>query len=185
MSALAPWRVRVRRSTPHSRSQSRSAKRGPTRVVAVCLSPQANYRGDGAPFRANRCLAFGCVLPLSSKKVEAGIRQRLLLPKCRPSEPKLKIGAPPGNAGGRRTSTAPIGSRWPRRASRYIALSGRRAARFSGARRHQVTSLPEKISVPRRLIAMSACWFHPYVALLDAVDNLLRIELSISVRKRE
>jgi hypothetical protein len=39
----------------------------------------------GDPLRANRCLAFGYFLPVNSKKADAGMRQRLLLAKCRPT----------------------------------------------------------------------------------------------------
>ena len=55
----------------------------------------------GDPPRANRCFAFGYFLPVNSKKADAGMRQRLLLAKCRPSDRKLKTGTPPGRAGGK------------------------------------------------------------------------------------
>ena len=46
----------------------------------------------GASFKVNRCLALGYFLPVNSKNAEAGIRQRLLLSKCRPSDLKLNAG---------------------------------------------------------------------------------------------
>jgi len=46
------------------------------------------------------CIAFGYFLPVNSKNADAGMRQRLLLAKCRPSERKLKTGAPRGFGGG-------------------------------------------------------------------------------------
>src|SRR5579883_229214 len=53
------------------------------------------------PLSVNRCLAFGYALPVNSKNAEAGIRQRLLSLKLRPSERKLKIGFPADRAGGK------------------------------------------------------------------------------------
>jgi hypothetical protein len=55
----------------------------------------------GDPFSAKRCLAFGYLLPVNSKNADAGIRQRPLFSKCRPSDRKLKTGAPPGRPGGK------------------------------------------------------------------------------------
>jgi hypothetical protein len=46
-----------------------------------------------------RCFAFGYLVPVNSKNADAGIKQRLLWPKCRPSERKLKTG-PPSPEGG-------------------------------------------------------------------------------------
>jgi hypothetical protein len=55
----------------------------------------------GAPFSANRCFAFGYLLPENSKKPDAGTTQRVLFAKCRPSERKLKTGAPPDRPAGK------------------------------------------------------------------------------------
>jgi hypothetical protein len=66
---------------------------------ASLQSPAIAVIGD--PFKANRCLALGYFLPVNSKNAEAGMRHRLLLAKCRPSERKLKTGAPPGRPGGK------------------------------------------------------------------------------------
>ena len=38
----------------------------------------------GEPFNAKRCFAFGYLLPVNSKKADAGMRQRLLFAKWRP-----------------------------------------------------------------------------------------------------
>jgi hypothetical protein len=79
--------------------RSRQHRKGRRVVPCASLhSPAIAVIGD--PFRANRCFAFGNFLPVNSKKAEAGMRQRLLLAKCRPSDRKLKTGALPaaGNA---------------------------------------------------------------------------------------
>jgi hypothetical protein len=43
------------------------------------------------PFSAKRCFAFGYLLPVNSKKADAGMRQRLLFAKWRPSELRLRM----------------------------------------------------------------------------------------------
>jgi hypothetical protein len=50
---------------------------------------------------AKRCFALRYRLPVNSKKADAGTMHRVLLAKCRPSERKLKTGAPPGLPGGK------------------------------------------------------------------------------------
>jgi hypothetical protein len=55
----------------------------------------------GESFNEKRCFAFGYLLPVNSKKADAGTRQRLLFAKWRPSERKLKTGAPPWRPGGK------------------------------------------------------------------------------------
>src|ERR1700734_594639 len=55
----------------------------------------------GEPFNVKRCFAFGYLLPVNSKKADAGMRQRLLCAKWRPSERKLNTGAPPSRLGGK------------------------------------------------------------------------------------
>ena len=56
---------------------------------------------NGASFNVKRCLAFGYFVPVNSKKVDAGIRHRLLSPKRRPSERKLNTGDALGRGGGK------------------------------------------------------------------------------------
>jgi hypothetical protein len=43
-----------------------------------------------APFRANRCFAFGYFLPVNSKKADAGTTQRVLSAKCRALRAKVE-----------------------------------------------------------------------------------------------
>src|SRR5436305_9865860 len=54
---------------------------------------------NGAPRRVKRCLALGYFLPVNSKNADAGIRQRLLLSKRRPSDLKLNTGPPRPDGG--------------------------------------------------------------------------------------
>src|SRR5271156_2181787 len=54
----------------------------------------------GDSFNEKRCFALGYLLPVNSKKADAGIRHRLLFANCRPSDRKLKTG-PPRPEGGK------------------------------------------------------------------------------------
>src|SRR4051794_24468137 len=86
------------------------ATSGPGSVVSIVkvggLLPAASRHNpatamNGAPLRVKRCLAFGYLVPVNSKKAEAGMRQRLLAAKRRPSERKLNTGPPFGPVGGK------------------------------------------------------------------------------------
>src|SRR5436309_12377463 len=54
---------------------------------------------NGAPRNEKRCLALGYFLPVNSKNADAGIRQRLLLSKRRPSDLKLNTDPPRADGG--------------------------------------------------------------------------------------
>src|ERR1041385_557704 len=54
---------------------------------------------NGAPRKVKRCLALGYFLPVNSKNADAGIRQRLLLAKRRPSDLKFNTGPPRPDGG--------------------------------------------------------------------------------------
>ncbi|SDA97787.1 hypothetical protein SAMN02927914_05976 [Mesorhizobium qingshengii] len=55
---------------------------------------------NGEPLSVKRCFALGYLVPVNSKNPDAGTRQRLLFPNCRPSERKLNTGPLFGPLGG-------------------------------------------------------------------------------------
>lgn len=69
-------------------------------LVADCLTPSPATAMNGERLSVKRCFAFGYFVPVNSKNADAGMRQRLLFPNCRPSERKLNTGPPFGPVGG-------------------------------------------------------------------------------------
>jgi len=93
----------------HVRSRRCRQHRERCRVIAVLLLQIPAIAVIGAPFSAKRCLAFGYFFPVKCKEGGGGMRQRLLLPKCRPSDRKRPVHRPAALEG-RRRSSAPVRS---------------------------------------------------------------------------
>lgn len=71
------------------------------RPVRLAFAPDSGDRYERPVAQRETVLALGVTLSRDSKKAEAGIRQRLLFAKFRPSERKLNTGFPPGRDGGK------------------------------------------------------------------------------------
>ena len=70
-------------------------------LIVSAIAPNPGDAEKGSPLRVKRCLAFGLRVPLNSKIALAGMRQRRLSLKLRPSERKLNTGLALGRPGGK------------------------------------------------------------------------------------
>src|SRR5437763_15831275 len=80
-------------------------------------------QNQSSPDFVNFHLAFGDLVPVNSKKCDAGMRQRPI-GNCRPSERKLIMGAPFGRAGGKphRNSENSFAPSWSRRTTGALSV---------------------------------------------------------------
>jgi hypothetical protein len=136
---ILAWSDRSTASSPRGEARRLAGygTSGPGSVVSILKMPAADFLCSparcpaiavmGDPFSAKRCFAFGYFLPVNSKKADAGMRHRLLLSKCRPSDRKLNTGPPRGPDGGKLkfigTSSIPLPA---------AGITGRRA-RFAAS----------------------------------------------------
>src|SRR5215831_3446191 len=127
-------------------------------VSSVKASPAPSGIGRHRPAKQNQSsptfvnfhLDFGDLLPVNSKKCDAGIRQRPFGNR-RPSERKLMTGGPFGRAGGKPQRNCTISAPAPRRRKTGAGSVGQMSSRGSrfGAAVGSTTGAPIRLNASR------------------------------------